>query len=549
MQPSSLAQDSTTLVQAIGQSMNMAALYGVSHKVTAASLESSYPMVTAFLAAYESLDINVVENGLLINGTATDAPLAGTLASRLTARNLLSFEINPGFSFEEYSALFQLLLMPAAQLRGQVVDYLRVDNGFLHIQPRAVGYRRVVEGESEEPAAGGDGGGESAGAGGGEAGGTGGCEPAAPAGPDLDNVVAFLRDDASADVRRSSEDIRQLAGDAEKLAELILRTVEVRAAAANLQTGESLNDIVVGTIGKIISELTPPNAVRTEKGRKQVKKSLMLLENAVMAKLQKFAGDPAAHAAADLIHESADALDLEGMAAKFIKNRKASEESANKLRRAIDKASADPAQLQELHDNLTSQGLTEEGWHELTFRKSQETEEPAGDTGSGLGEIKTLTMLLAKLGDAIEQERESDSKTTSPALQDALGETGRHMAAVAAATEIKINTLRRMLNPETDDSTAAPPSLSRKELMIFLAEIGQELSQPLTVVTASIDMLIAEKGGALTGMQTDLLAMASDSSRRLAHLVDCIIRIGGNPESLKPDLAILGALASPPHHK
>ena len=549
MPPSSLAQDSAILVQAIGQSMNMANLYGVSHKVAAASLESSYPVVAAFLSAYGRLDINVVENGLLLNGTPTEAPLAGALASRLAARNLLSFDISAGFSIEEYSALFRLLLMPAAQLQGQVVDHLKADQGFLHIQPRAVGYRRVVEGESPEPAGGAAGGESSTGVAVGEAGGAGGAEPEVPAGPDLDNVVAFLRGDASADVRRSSEDIRQLAGDAEKLAELILRTVEVRAAAANLQAGESLNDIVVGTIGKIISELSHPSAVRSEKGRKQVKKSLMLLENAVLARLQKFAGDPAVNAAADLIHESADALDLEGMAAKFIKNRKASEESAHKLQRAIHKASADPAHLQELHDNLTHQGLTEEGWHELTFRKPQETGAPSGDMASGLDEIKTLTMLLAKLGDAIEQERQSDSQASSQAIRDALGETGRHMAAVAAATERKINTLRTMLNPEAGDSAAPPPTLSRKELMVFLAEIGQELSQPLTVVTASIDMLMAKKGGALTGMQADLLGMAAESSLRLAHLVDCIIRIGGNPESLKPDLAILGALASPPHQK
>ena len=549
MQPSNLAQDSATLVQSIGQTMNMAALYGVSHKVTAASLESSYPVLVAFLAAYGNLDINVVENGVLINGTPTDAPLATTLANRLTARTLLSFEINPGFSLEEYVALFQLLLMPAAQLQGSVVDYLRVDNGFLHIQPRAVGYRRVVEGEAAEPA-----GADTAGSGtGGTAGqpsgdGAGSEESAVPAGPDLENVVAFLRDDASADVRRSSEDIRALAGDAEKLAELILRTVEVRAAAANLQAGESLNDIVVGTIGKIISELTPPTAVRTEKGRKQAKKSLMLLENAVLTKLQKFAGDPAATAAANLIQDSAEALDLEAMAAKFIKNRKATEESAGKLRRAIDKASSDPAQLKELHDDLTSQGLSEEGWQELSFRPQAKPEAGPGTGATGVTEIKTLTLLLAKLGDAIEQERQTEEKTSSPALQEAVDEARRHMDAVAAQTERKINTLRRMLNQETDDASSPPPTLSRKELMIFLAEIGQELSQPLTVVTASIDMLLAEKGGTLTGMQNDLLAMAADSSRRLAHLVDCIIRIGGNPDSLKPDLAILTALASPAHH-
>lgn len=527
---SNATRDAVAIVQAIGQSLNMATLYGMGHKVTRVSLEGSYAALALFLDLYGKMDVDVADGGLLINGNANEAPLAGAFATKLTAHDLLSFEIVKGFTLDEYVALFAILITSPAKLGGTADAKLNEGGVFSHIQARSIEYRRVAKGEGESGSA------------------PASATPAeeTPAEdvvplPDLDNVLAFLKNDKAADAQRSADDIRQLAGDAEKLAELILRTVEVRAASANLAGGESLTDIVVGTIGKIVAELTTPAAVRTEKGRKQVKRSLMILEKVVLQKLQQIAGNTSSEAAAAMLDEAAESLDMDAMASKLVKTRKAVEESEEKVRRLIAKTGDDPEQLAALHETMVSRGLTEEGWQELMISRESAKGVGDGDSVSGIADIKALTLLLAKLGETLDQSRPAPSVEEVRALADA---TSRQIEAVVTRTEKKIAVLRHMLGQEGVDGSGKPDLLSRRQLMEILAEIGQELSQPLTVVTASIDMLRAQHPGLLTEAQGELLAMAASSTARLAHLVNCLIRISGNPKTPHPNQAIRDVLYS-----
>lgn len=509
--------DRLVLIQAIGQSLNMGTLYGFDHKVTHASLEGSYTQLASFLETYGHLDINCDESGLLINGSPSAAPLAATVASRLTAHKLMSFEILKGFALREYQSLFSILLTPPAKLSGTALSRLSEREGFPHITAQAVEYRRVSgaeHGKAEplpDPVQ----------------------EEAAGPAPDLDNILAFLKNDVAANAGRSAEDIRQLAGDAEKLADLILRTVEVRAMASDVSAGESLNDLVIGTIGKVVKELTASSVVRSDKGRKQVKRSIMLLEKALLEKLQRIAGSEASEAAEALLDEAAEGVDMDAMASKFIKNRRAADECGDKLRKLITRVD-DPGHLSALHDTLVSQGLSEDGWQHLLVGREQSGQSEV--RGSGMDDIRTLTLLLAKLGETIDQ----GAVMTGPEpVRKLLGAARRKLQASAEKAGDRIVALQQALQ-KTGDPTAQ--GLTRRQLLELLAEIGQELSQPLTVVTTTIEMLKARRAGGLTDAQVELLAMAGDSSAHLAHLVDCLIRIAGHPESAHPDHAILEAL-------
>ena len=142
------ASDTMLLVQAIGQSLNMGTLYGVDHKVTRASLEGSYALLASFLEVHDHLDVNVDDTGLLINGSLSSVPLAGTVANRLSAHQLLSLQISKGFSLSEHLALFSILLTPPAKLNGTALDKLSKTAEFSHIVTQTVEYRRVSGGES-----------------------------------------------------------------------------------------------------------------------------------------------------------------------------------------------------------------------------------------------------------------------------------------------------------------------------------------------------------------------------------------------------------------
>ena len=96
---------------------------------------------------------------------------------------------------------------------------------------------------------------------------------------------------------------------------------------------------------------------------------------------------------------------------------------------------------------------------------------------------------------------------------------------------------------ETQAEQAAsgkPLPLSHKALLRTVAEIAQELSQPLTVISATLDMLRSQRTGPITTAQGELLALAAESSSRLARLVACLMSIAGSPHTLKPDRTLLG---------
>lgn len=76
----------------------------------------------------------------------------------------------------------------------------------------------------------------------------------------------------------------------------------------------------------------------------------------------------------------------------------------------------------------------------------------------------------------------------------------------------------------------------------FLAEIVQELRQPLSVVTSVVDALKGGMLGNLSTPQSEMLSLAGSSAERLDHLIDKVAEITGMPEGLLPDAKILDSV-------
>ena len=514
-------QDVVNLIQTMGQSLNMVLLYGVAHKVARNALERSYPVVLKFIEFHEHVHFSVRDGSLLINGTpAAGAPLSSQFVSRLTGLNLLSFTIEAGFPMEEYLKLFTLLVTPPAKLDSSKSAPELMDSlGFKHIQAESFAYRRVAE----------------------ESGDTGPATPTpapvqeAPPPADLDNIMAFLKDDPNADPARYAEDIRKLANDSEKLAGLILRTIELRATSTHLAEGESLTDLVEGCIQKVVDQIIKDPAAKTQKGRKHLKRSLLILEKALLERLSTLAGDHAAKAAESMLDDIAEDLDLDALAGKYMKSRRAAEKAGDTLSRLIDRVGDDPGQLEELRGRLAQEGLTSEGWRELTARKPQEFSGGGGVTAEGANEIKALTLLLGRLGETINQPSTTPGHTIEE-VKTLMTETEAQLTTLATITQRKIGSLKEKLagNDQTNP-------MSRKEILRILAEIAQEISQPLTIITGTIAMIRSLRAGPLTDTQGELLSMVSESGDRMAHLVDSLSRMAGTPDTLNPDQTILAA--------
>jgi hypothetical protein len=524
-------QEAVALIQAVCQSLNTALLYGVQHKVAQASLDRSYPAIADFIARHGPTHVGIMDGELLINGTsASGAPLAGNLTARLAARNLLSFVMAPGLSPEEYRTFLTVLLTPPAPAdAGQPASNVMENLGLLHIETQNVSYRRVVEGEAAPaPSTAAD---------------TGTPDDSVTLPSDLSNVMALLKGDPTASSDRDREDLRQLANDAEKLAELILRTVTVREQTVDLASGESLTDLVVGCINRVTNTLTQGPASKTQKGRKQVKRSLLLLEGQLLNQLHALAGAPLdSEAISAAFAEATEDLDVETLTAKYMKARRAAEKAEARLKKMIDRAADDPLQENELRDRLLEQGLTPEGWETLSITREPAT---ASVTTSApdLNETSTLTLLLSQLTETLARSATSASETGDAQILALISEAGDQIQTLAASTEKKIDTLRdRTALSSEEAGVGKSETLSRKNLLKMLAEIAQELSQPLTIVNATLEMLRGQRSGPITAAQGELLALAAESGAQLGHLIACLMKVAGTPTSLHPDHDMLQEL-------
>jgi hypothetical protein len=441
------------LLQVMGQSLNAALLYGLNHKVAAASLDVSFLVATKFMEYHGPIDFSIENRTLLINGVSTEgSPAAGNFITRLTGLQLLNFSLQPGFPAAEYQKFFSVLVTPPSKLGDQSGADLVQSLGFTHVQAKAFSYQRVA--------------GEGA-----------GDEPAAPP---------------------ATGDIRQLTSDPEKLADLILKNVETGQGSTFPQNEETLVRLIADCIQKVADQLLADPVLKTQKGRKQTKRSLLLLEKALTGRLEALAGESSARALTARLTELAEELDLDALASQYMKGRRASGKAGEKLGRLIDRIHADPEQLAELQEHLTRDGLTSEGWQELIGR-------PA-----------------------------TRGVPASPEIQDLIAETAKQLSLLTRLTGARISQLKDKLG--TEDT---PRQLSRREVLEILAELTQEISQPLTIVNGTVELIKSLRVGPLNDSQLELLGMVAESGDRMAQLVDSLMRIAGTPTTLNPDQAIL----------
>jgi hypothetical protein len=478
-----LHKDVMDLLHIMGQSLNAALLYGLDHKVASSSLDVSFIVATKFMEYHGAIEFSLEGHILLINGVSTEGfPNAGSFTTRLTDLKLLNFSFQPGFPAGEYRKFFTVLLTPPTKLGDQNGADLVQSLGLSHVQAKSFSYQRVSEGGSGKGTT--------------PPGGNGAAEH--PSFPDLASIVSFLFDTGVTPSASAGGDIRQLAKDPEKLAELILKTIEARADTTLPQNEETLVHLIAECVQKVAGQLLADPALKTQKGRKHAKQTLLLLEKSLAGRLHASVGEASAKVLTARLSELAGEMDLDALAKQYMKGRRAAGKAGEKIGLLIDRIQADPEQLAELQDHLIRDGLTPEGWQELT-----------GKTAARGG-------------------------ASSPEIRDLIAETARQLALLSRITETRLSRLRDKLGAED-----TPRQLSRREVLEILAELTQEISQPLTIVNGTVELIKSLRIGPLNDSQLELLGMVSESGDRMAQLVDSLMRIAGTPATLHPDQDIL----------
>jgi signal transduction histidine kinase len=160
-------------------------------------------------------------------------------------------------------------------------------------------------------------------------------------------------------------------------------------------------------------------------------------------------------------------------------------------------------------------------WRKIVVESKRETDkEPLA---SGLG---TLTHVFEKL------ERLMRSETVDDQLiKELLGQASENLDDTLSTTQDKLAHLSKQIQKEEETGTIGGQAMTmnRKELLMSISEVAQELMQPLTAMNASLEMMIHGYVGAVSEEQNDMLTLAYNSGEHLKHLMNELITIVGFP--------------------
>jgi len=232
------------------------------------------------------------------------------------------------------------------------------------------------------------------------------------------------------------------------------------------------------------------------------------------------------------------ALDISAQAANYLEQRSEIMRQHAAMVDMVRRCAEDPASLEALRKQLVDSGLSEAEWRVLLA-------ESGSDSGVRHGD-KTIERLLSSVEELAAQR--AGRGTDAQAMTHAIESIGREVDSLIQRTQGQASTLAHRV--DADRSTVAEIErhardsgvglqLSREELLGSLAEINQELMQPLTTSSAMLQMLSAGKMGDLNDSQRDVLKTVTEGMERLEKLIAYLQRISGFPVELSPDHVLL----------
>jgi len=222
-------------------------------------------------------------------------------------------------------------------------------------------------------------------------------------------------------------------------------------------------------------------------------------------------------------------LQVDALASDYVKKRKGVETTEKKILRFMKAAGRDnPEASEALKDKLIEGGLDAQDWQQLLVKNA---EAALAKTGRIAG-AEALGSLLSQMNNLFDPGKIASGKTQEEEQVSSLVTQLEHeVATVTAETARKLDQLEKRIRDK--------PELSREAMLAILAEIGQEICQPLSVITCSIDMVRGKALGELTPPQKEMLDLAAESGARVEMLANKLIQISGVPKGMKPDAEIL----------
>jgi hypothetical protein len=340
----------------------------------------------------------------------------------------------------------------------------------------------------------------------------------------VEQIVAFLKGDIDLGEANVGDELAALASDPDRLGQIIMESVAIRQSASEL-SGESLNDIVLGCLRRTFDGLRKQPSFQTSEGVADLKKALLLLEESMLDKMRNLAGDSNPELDRQIVQavrEMDEKLGFELAANQYIEHREAIEETRNQLKSYVKAKGVDEAE--ELLENTN---FPPSEWRRIVVDSRSGNGADGMDNPPIAAGLSTLATVFEKLESLIKS-----NETDGGRMKALLGQATDNLGNTVDSTKEKLDSLSKQLSDSGEDTGTIggqAKAMDRKELLSSIAEIAQELMQPLTAINASVEMMLCGYVGEVTPEQHILLNLANNSGEHLKFLMNEMIFIVGCP--------------------
>ena len=482
----------------IGRGLGTFSVYGSEHPSAIQMVSRIFEGLQDALKDRDAISIGSFKDSLTVDDepvAASEAPIR-TLEKRLVAMRISHLSLSAGLSEAE---LKQLLTALSAASDSDMKEALAQGN-LEHVKFEDVQYVALREGE------------EKTGKGKGK-----GDDPVEIPPAQVSQIVAFLKGQSGS--QETTDALKKALSDPEKLAQMIMEAAAIRQTGADVQSGESLADIVLGCLRRTFSDLREEKEFRSVRGKTSLNKAMLLLEKTVLEKIHKALGE--AHPDIDerifnAIREMEEEREFERLTAHYFSQREKMGTAENKVVDAIRKADAETARAR-----LECSEIAPKDWQRLLVQAGAES--PGGGTLPGL-DMSSLAVVLEKIEDLMQMDSMNPLQVRSE-----IEEAQSRLQTYTDQIEMRVQELEGLIRP----SNAEEPTIehhadtySRGELMQEVANLALALIQPLTVINGSVEAAIHRMGDET---QKEFLDLAHVGGKRMQALTKRLMLLVGCP--------------------
>jgi signal transduction histidine kinase len=526
---------SDNMLRSLGSVFENRALYGPTHNVTIQSLESAFEAISQCLATDPTLLFTITPDECNLNNrpAGQNVPIIGQFIDRLRAHEVSTLTLKQDMGPDEFIALVELIAQDPAQVESEGGFAAKLETSiFLHIESRKVTFVELAEeevvvnntelqgdpAEQEERAA---------------------------------SVMAYLGvhedEQPSAPSATVTDNIQKLLDAPSDLGALIVQSAGT-SLAMDLPINELLSsDILHHLVERIVTRLErtfnilkTSKSARSQKGKKSLIKSLTALKTSLSVVVPESVTPNKIDLApiSTAIEAMTDELAIDALASEYLRKRKLIQASEDRLLRYIARQ-GETINDSDLKTKLMEGGLSPWNWETLLLTSGTKSSANNAQTEASqhIPEFKHLHDMLAQLAECFSDVNQNSSLTPDE-IKGLITQVEERMGKLIENTRKRMEKLENQVSHDASTQTIEgvehTQKQSRRQLLELIAEIVQELCQPLSVIQCSFDVLLTGQLDVVSPAQHELLSMASRGAKRLDLLIHDLVTIVGHPSDMVP---------------